>query len=219
MNTNNSIVLYQREGCPYCQLVRKKLGLLGLSVLLVQVEKESKDREELFNISGQRAVPVLVDNGEVVNESSKIITYLEHKYGKGGEEPLPSNDYGLAATLSGDYEEIIEKAKEALKKEGFGVLTEIDVKQTLKKKLDVDVPKQIILGACNPNFAHQALQHEEDLGLLLPCNVVVRETGEGQFQVSAVNPLKLLSVVGRDDLMPYAVEVRNKLSNAVSSLS
>lgn len=219
MDRKNPIILYQREGCPFCQIVRKKLGLLNLPVLLVQVEAKGKDRQELFEISGQRSVPVLKDKDQVITESADIINYLEKTYGEGNLERLPSNEYGLATVVKGDYSQIVEKTIAALKVEGFGVLTEIDVQQTLKKKLDVDVPQQVILGACNPNFAHKALEMEEDLGLLLPCNVVVREIAGGEYQVSAVNPMRLLSVVGRDDLLPVAAEVKTKLANAIKSLS
>ncbi|MFH2132786.1 MAG: DUF302 domain-containing protein [bacterium] len=131
---------------------------------------------------------------------------------------MPSNKYGLSVTVKGDYDDVIAKTTDALKSEGFGVLTEIDVKTTLKQKIDVDVPRQIILGACNPGFAHRAMMAEPDLGLLLPCNVTVRETGENEFTVSAINPMKLLSLVGREDMLPMAKEVKQKLENALSLL-
>ncbi len=219
MENKNPIILYQREGCPYCQIVRKKLGLLNLPVLLMPVEKRGEDRLELIKISGQRSVPVLVDNGKVITESSAIIEYLDNTYGEGNQKGLPSDEYGLNTLVKGEYEQVLEKTIAALKTEGFGVLTDIDVKKTLKKKIGVDVPGQVILGACNPNFAHQALQAEEDLGLLLPCNVVIREVGQNEYRVSAVNPLKLLSVVGRDDLLPVAAEVKNKMSNVIEEIS
>ncbi|MBU2511021.1 DUF302 domain-containing protein [bacterium] len=219
MENKNPVILYQREACPYCQIVRKKLELLNLSVLLIPVEERGGDRTELIRVSGQKSVPVLVDNGKVIAESAAIIEYLDNTYGTGDQKRLPSNEYGLSTLIKGTYEEVIEKTISALKTEGFGVLTEIDVKKTLKKKIGVDVPGQVILGACNPGFAHQALQAEEDLGLLLPCNIVVREVGENEYQVSAVNPLKLLSVVGRNDLLPVAAEVKTKMNNVISAVS
>ncbi|MCB0168237.1 MAG: DUF302 domain-containing protein, partial [Anaerolineae bacterium] len=100
-----------------------------------------------------------------------------------------TQEYGLKTTLDVAYETAIELATSALKAEGFGVLTEIDVKATLKKKLDIDFRRYIILGACNPNLAHQALQTELELGLLLPCNVIVYENDEGQSVVSIVDPI------------------------------
>lgn len=126
--------------------------------------------------------------------------------------------YGIGKDVKGKYSEIINRVKEALKSEGFGVLTEIDVKATLKKKIDVDVPDQVILGACNPGFAHKAMEVEPDLGLLLPCNVVVRQISNGEYRVSTVDPEKMLSVVGRDDIQPIAREIKNKLKRAIESL-
>jgi uncharacterized protein (DUF302 family) len=195
------------------------LDTLGLSFLTVPVEKNGVDREELKKISGQQSIPVLVDRGKVVVESSKILDYLNGTFGKDQPSKMESNDYGFRTKIRGSLDEVVEKTVAALKAEGFGVLTDIDVKSTLKKKLGVDVPQQIILGACNPNLAHQALTTEEDLGLLLPCNVVVREAEEGFYWVTAVNPLKLLSIAGRDDLLQVATKVKTKMKTSIESLA
>jgi len=219
MESQQQIKLYQLDHCPYCQAVRQKLESLNLKVLSIPVPKKSDDRQDLFAVSGQKSVPVLVDGEKVLTGSESIINYLDESYGDGKRTVPPANDYGIRVKVKGDFEDVIERTVAALKTVGFGVLTEIDVKATLKKKLGVDVPKQMILGACNPNFAHQAMQAEEDLGLLLPCNVVVREAGENEYWVSAVNPLKLLSVVGRSDMLPVAAEVKQKLSGAIESLA
>ena len=127
--------------------------------------------------------------------------------------------YGLTRELpQTSYEEAIEKITNALKDEGFGILTEIDVKATLKKKLDVDLPPYIILGACNPPFAHQALMAEPGIGLLLPCNVVVAQRDGGGCFITVIDPVKVFSLVGRDDLGPVAQEIRTKLKAALDRL-
>lgn len=219
MANEKLLTLYQREGCPYCQVVRKKLNQLGLRVMLVPVEADGEEREELKRVSGQQSVPVLVNQNAVIVESTAILHYLDQHYGNGQAAALQSNDYGLRTLVRGEFEQVVAKTVAALKAEGFGVLTDIDVKKTLKQKIGVDVPQQVILGACNPNFAHQAMQAEADLGLLLPCNVVVRAAETGSYWVSAVDPLKLLAVVGRDDLLPVAAAVKSKMSNVIEAVS
>ena len=127
--------------------------------------------------------------------------------------------YGLTRNLGqGDFDAAKERVVAALATEGFGVLTEIDVKATMKKKLDADFRPYSILGACNPPLAHQALTAEPGIGLLLPCNVVVSVDGDGSVVVSAIDPGKMLSVVGRDDLDAFASEVRERLSRVLASL-
>ncbi len=116
------------------------------------------------------------------------------------------------------FDEAIAKVTDELKKEGFGILTEIDVKETLKKKLDVDFRKYKILGACNPPFAYKALQTEETLGVLLPCNVVVQEKDGGKVQVSIVNPMESMKTVGNESLNAIAVEVSSKLEKVLQNL-
>ena len=130
-----------------------------------------------------------------------------------------SNDYGMQAKMNVPYEEAIEKATAALKEEGFGVLTEIDVKATLKKKIDADFRRYVILGACNPNLAHQALQSELEIGLLLPCNVIVYETDEGQSMVSVVNPMAMMGVAESEGLQTVARQADEKLSRVVEKLA
>jgi uncharacterized protein (DUF302 family) len=127
--------------------------------------------------------------------------------------------YGFRTTLNVPYEEAIEKTTAALKEEGFGVLTEIDVKATLKKKLDADFRRYIILGACNPNLAYQALQNELEIGLLLPCNVIVYEINEGQSTVSIVDPLSMLGVVESPTLDPIVHEAKTRLQRVIKILS
>jgi uncharacterized protein (DUF302 family) len=125
--------------------------------------------------------------------------------------------YGFSRTVPLTYEQAIERVTEELKKEGFGVLTTIDVKETLKKKLNVDVPKYVILGACNPPFAHKSLQIDDQMGLLLPCNVVVQEK-EGQTSVSDFDPLVMLKVMENENIRPIAEEVQQKLRRALANV-
>ena len=116
------------------------------------------------------------------------------------------------------FDQVVDKITQALKAEGFGVLTEIDIKTTLKNKLDVDFPNYKILGACNPAFAHKALLAENKIGTMLPCNVIVRETENGSIEVAAVDPIASMMGVKNEDLGEIADEVRNKLKKAVDSL-
>jgi len=116
------------------------------------------------------------------------------------------------------FEQAIEKVTEELKKEGFGVLTEIDVQATLKKKLDVDFRKYKILGACNPPFAYKALQAEENIGVLLPCNFIVQEKVNGGIQVSAVNPLESMKAVQNEALASIAGEVAAHITKVLENL-
>ena len=116
------------------------------------------------------------------------------------------------------FDEVVDKTTQALKEEGFGILTEIDIKTTLKNKLDVDFPNYKILGACNPAFAHKALLAENKIGTMLPCNVIVRETENGSIEVAAIDPIASMISVKNEDLGEIADEVRNKLKKAVDSL-
>lgn len=117
------------------------------------------------------------------------------------------------------FENAIEQVTAELKKEGFGVLTEIDVKDTLKKKLDVDFKHYKILGACNPHFAHQALQQEDKIGIFLPCNVVVETTDDGNIEVSAVDPVASMSPVENESLGKLALDVQERLVRVIANLN
>lgn len=125
--------------------------------------------------------------------------------------------YGFSKTTDYNFEQAIEKVTEELKKEGFGVLTTIDVKDTLKKKIDVDFKKYTILGACNPKLAHSALQVEEELGLLLPCNVIVYERNE-KTVVSIFDPRVMTLVIENPEMKPVAEEVKNKLQRVLDAV-
>jgi len=125
--------------------------------------------------------------------------------------------YGMSKTVGLTYEQAVEKVTAELKKEGFGVLTTIDVKETLKAKLNVEFPRYIILGACNPPFAHKALQAEEHIGLLLPCNVIVYEKA-GTTVVAAFDPMVMTAVVDNPGMQPIAKEVRERLDRVIAAM-
>lgn len=126
--------------------------------------------------------------------------------------------YYFSKTIKSSFDDAIKRATEELRKEGFGVLTQIDVKATLKEKLNVDFKPYRILGACNPPFAYRALQKEERIGTMLPCNVIVRDVGDGEVEISAVDPIASMQAIENADLAEIAVEVRAKLQKVVDSI-
>jgi len=126
--------------------------------------------------------------------------------------------YYFSKRIDSTFDDAVERVTEELKKEGFGVLTEIDVKATFKKKLDVDFRNYRILGACNPSFAHQALKAEDKIGTMLPCNVIVQELAAGRVEVAAIDPIASMQAVENPGLAGVAGEVRAKLRSVVEKL-
>jgi uncharacterized protein (DUF302 family) len=126
--------------------------------------------------------------------------------------------YYFSKTVDMSFEKAMSRVIEELKREGFGILTEIDVKETLHRKLDVVFPEYTILGACNPPFAYRALQAEPRIGLMLPCNVIVREVEDGKIEVSAVDPLASMQSIQNKELQAIAGEIQLKLKKAVEQL-
>ena len=127
--------------------------------------------------------------------------------------------YAFSTTSSKSYDETVAAVTDALQEQGFGVLTEINVSAVLKKKLDIDKRPYIILGACNPVLAHQAMEAEPDIGLLLPCNVVVREEESGAITVAFMDPIAVLSLVDNPDVPQLAAEVRNRLEKVRDAIA
>ena len=127
-------------------------------------------------------------------------------------------EYYFSKTISGSFDDAIQKVTEALKAEGFGILTEIDIKATLKKKLDVDFYNYKILGACNPPFAHKALLAEDKIGTMLPCNVIVQEKVLGQVEVSAVDPVASMQAIDNNALADIATEIRGRLQKVLEQV-
>ena len=126
--------------------------------------------------------------------------------------------YYFSKTLETSFDNALFRVTEELKKEGFGILTEIDVKETLKKKLDVDFRKYRILGVCNPPFAYKSLQAEDKIGLLLPCNVIVQETLDGKVEVAAIDPVASMHALENKKLQEVAEKVQEKLKKAIENL-
>jgi len=126
--------------------------------------------------------------------------------------------YHITKVIKGSFDETRERVIEALKDVGFGVITEVNMKEKLKEKLDVDFKQYVILGACNPGFAYEAVQMEEELGVLLPCNLVVIDKEDGRTQVSAIDAAKMMSVVGNLELEKIAETVNQRLKQALESL-
>ncbi len=127
--------------------------------------------------------------------------------------------YYFSTIIEKSFGQVVSDVTEELKKEGFGVLTDIDVKATMKKKLDVDLKNYRILGACNPKFAYQALQKEDKIGTMLPCNVIVQELEDGNIEVAAIDPSASMQAIQNPDLQGVAEEVRKKLQSVIWSLN
>ncbi len=210
--------LYQREGCPSSAKVRRYLEQHEIAYEAVPVAKLDSERKAVLELSGldNVEVPVLVDGSRTVQGSDAIIEYL----GESQETTFFGDPiYGLTKRLPDTkFADAIGATKEALASGGFGVLTEVDVRATLKKKIDADFRNYVILGACNPPLAHQALTAEPGIGLLLPCNVVVTEEDDGSAVVSAIDPIKMFSVANRPDIEPVAKEVGQKLRRVLHQL-
>lgn len=126
--------------------------------------------------------------------------------------------YYFNKNLQSSFEDTVNRVKESLKKEGFGVLTEIDVKATIKKKLNKDFRNYRILGACNPPFAHKALLSEDKIGLMLPCNVIIQEFSENKVEVAIIDPVESMKAVENPKLLEIATEVRKKLKNVIEDI-
>ncbi|MFD0836062.1 DUF302 domain-containing protein [Mariniflexile aquimaris] len=127
--------------------------------------------------------------------------------------------YYFNTTVSGDFDAIIEQVTQLLQKEGFGILTQIDIQETLKKKLDVDFKKYKILGACNPPFAYKALQSEDKIGTMLPCNIIVQELEPNKIEVAAINPMVSMQAVKNSLLEDVAQEVSGRLEHVIKQLT
>ena len=127
-------------------------------------------------------------------------------------------EYYFNTVLKEDFDDVVEKVTNELKNEGFGVLTEINVNETLKKKLDIDFRRYQILGACNPPYAHKALEAEDKIGTMLPCNVIVQQKDDENIEVAAINPLASMQAVNNEKLNAVADEITRKLQSVINNL-
>ncbi len=130
---------------------------------------------------------------------------------------MSAENYAITRAVPGSFTEVVERTRAELKREGFGVLSEIDVQGALREKLGYEMEPYVILGACNPGLAKRGLEHEPDLGVLLPCNVVVRQH-QGETRVAAMEPLSAMNLAGNQDLQPIAAEARERLERAIERL-
>ena len=150
-----------------------------------------------------------------------VIAATKTSFSQSGSENFkdtPSTTFYTLKEVSTDFETTLENVKTALKTQGFGVVSEINMQEKLKKGANKDIPKYVILGACNPEGAYKALQVEENIGVILPCNVIVREDNKGKVFVAAVNPLVTMKATGEEDLKPLAEEIADKLKAVINSL-
>ncbi len=126
--------------------------------------------------------------------------------------------YYIEKTIESDFDNAIELTQKALKEEGFGVISEIDIHKKIKEKVGVDFPEYRILGACNPSLAHKALQKENKIGTMLPCNVIVRDAGNGKIEIAAVDPVASMMAVENDELISIANDVQSRLKKVIESI-
>ena len=214
--------LWQTEWCPASHRVRQRLTELGLTYTVHQVPVRAEARAQLRAATGASEIPVLVVDGSIVSGEPAILAYLNEHYieptgrrratrqsgqgkakGTGGSMSQVGSTYTVSRSTDLSFTEAVARVREQLAADGFGVLCEIDVQATLKQKLDVDREPYLILGACNPALAHRALEAEPELGVLLPCNVVIYQE-DGQTRIAAVDAEQMLSIVGNDELAPTA---------------
>ena len=180
--------------------------------------------QETKPISRSEAIQLVKENNREIRISQQ--EYLESSFFFQDEKELTSENfkdqvmsYYFSKILPDSFEGAIDKVTKELKEEGFGILTEIDVRETFKKKLDVDFRKYRILGACNPQMAYKAISSESKIGTMLPCNVIVQELEDGKTEVSAVDPVASMSAIENPELGDIAQQVRTKLETVIQRLS
>lgn len=190
--------------------------LVLAGVLLVYFWSACRRSQEPDN-DAEEVVRQRYASGEIDEQTYHAMISALHEE---GTQTMANTNYGFGARIEGTtFDRAVEQVTAALKHEGFGVLTEIDVQATLKKKLDADFRRYVILGACNPPLAKRALDAEPDIGLLLPCNVVVQETEEGEVDVSIADPEAMFRLVDNEAVAPVAKEAEHRLRRALAAVS
>ncbi len=210
--------LHQTQSCPYCRRVRILLDLHNIPYVAINEPQLGSERRDMLRLPGVESaeVPVLEDGSTVIQGSAAILEYLEEHH---VERFYGDPSWGYTRRLADrDFSQVLEQVKASLAEQGFGVLTQIDVKATFRKKLDRDFPDYHILGACHPNSAYTALQEEPGIGLLLPCNVVVARETDGTVVVSALNPVSVFGVLDRPALNQLSRDVGAALKKALAAL-
>jgi uncharacterized protein (DUF302 family)/glutaredoxin len=226
--------LFQAEWCPASRRVRQRLTELGLDYINRQVPVEREARTALREATGTDTIPaVRLENGSAVVGEENILVHLDEQFAQPPEAeahqqkaakarrsyrggmPMLATSYTLSERTTLPFEEAVQRVREELESEGFGVLCEIDVQATLNEKLGVEGEPYMILGACNPPLAHVALQAEPELGALLPCNVIVYQR-DGDTHIAAIDPERMLSIVGNERLAPIAADVKPRLADVVA---
>ncbi len=235
-----TLELWQTEWCPASQRVRQRLTELGVSYLNRQVPAAVEERSQLLAFTGVDSVPVLAVDGVTIAGEQQILEYLDSHFSEPQsaaahreraarrqaavreavlaqeqEQSAQPRSYTISRVTELPFAHALERVREELAGEGFGVLSEIDVQATLERKLGIEHEPYVILGACNPPLAHRALSAEPELGTLLPCNVVVY-VREQQTHLAAVDPGSMLGVTGNRELEPVAAEVHARLERVLA---
>lgn len=215
---NKNLILYQREDCPFSQLIRKKMTLLNLPCLMIPVDAAVSNRAELKEQTGQNTIPALVDKENIVNGVESILTYLEETYGTGDLSEMPANKYTLSFCVEGSYEPVLSKVGTVLSQVGFQVICKNDLSQ-ITEHLGYNDNTQMILQIFDEDVMPEILREEPDFSVLIPFNLVIRKLEDRKVCVSVISPVRLMSLIGRADLVRKIAPVKSRLNNFFAELT
>jgi uncharacterized protein (DUF302 family)/glutaredoxin len=216
--TEKNLILYQREDCPFCMLVRKKLTLLGLPCMMIPVEPLAGDRNALKEVCGHQTVPVLKDGENVISDSAAILAYLDETYGSGQFTELPSQKYTLSFCVEGGYEQVLSKTGTILSQVGFHVICKNDLSQA-SSKLGIKEHSEVILQLFDEEVMPDILKQESDFAVLIPFNLCIRKIEERKVCVSVISPIRLMSLIGRMDMIQKIAPVKTRLDAFFAELT